>query len=63
MEERAYDGLVGRYTLVWNSPAASAPLAALPPTMPTGKPTNADFPSAASTPPVSIMTPEPGTTA
>jgi hypothetical protein len=63
MEERAYDGLVGRYTLVWNSPATSAPLAALPPTMPTGKPTNADFPSAASTPPVSIMTPEPGTTA
>jgi hypothetical protein len=63
MEERAYDGLVGRYTLVWNAPAASAPLAALPPTMPTGKPTNADFPSAASTPPVSIMTPEPGTTA
>ena len=63
MEERAYDGLVGRYTLVWNSPATSAPLAALPPTMPTGKPTNADFPSAASTPPVSIMTPELGTTA
>jgi len=63
MEERAYDGLVGRYTLVWNAPAVSAPLAALPPTMPTGKPTNADFPSAASTPPVSIMTPEPGTTA
>ncbi len=31
----------------------------LSPSMPTGKPTNADFPSAASTPPVSIMTPEP----
>ena len=28
--------------------------------MPTGKPTNAEFPTAASTPPVSIMTPEPG---
>jgi hypothetical protein len=63
MEERAYDGLVGRYALVWNAPAASAPLATLAPTMPSGKPTNADFPSAASTPPVSIMTPEPGTTA
>ena len=41
--------------------AAAAPVAALAPTMPTGKPTNADFPSAASTPPVNIMTPEPGT--
>ncbi|MGH6680792.1 MAG: hypothetical protein ACREDL_18110, partial [Bradyrhizobium sp.] len=28
--------------------------------LPTGKPTNEDFPSAASTPAVSIMTPEPG---
>ena len=37
-------------------PAATA---ALPPSLPTGKPTNADFPSAASTPPVNIMTPEP----
>ena len=32
----------------------------LAPAMPTGKPTNADFPSAASTPAVSIMSPEPG---
>src|SRR5438552_4041235 len=40
-----------------------APLAAFPPGgMPTGKPTNADFPSANSTPPVNIMTPEPATT-
>jgi hypothetical protein len=28
--------------------------------MPTGRPTNAEFPTAASTPPVSIMNPEPG---
>ena len=34
-------------------------VAALPPSVPTGKPTNAEFPTAASTPPVNIMTPEP----
>ena len=65
MDERIYDGLVARYAALWNAPAAAAtaaPVAALAPTLPTGKPTNADFPSAASTPPVSIMTPEPGTT-
>ena len=61
MEQRPYDALIARYAPLWNAPAAAAsgPLAALAPTMPTGKPTNADFPSAASTPPVSIMTPEP----
>ena len=66
MNERFYDGLVMRYSASWNAPppmAAAAPVAALAPTMPTGKPTNADFPSAASTPPVNIMTPEPGTAA
>jgi len=62
IEEHAYDVLVAHYSVVWNSPAAIAvpPIAALVPGAPTGKPTNADFPSAASTPPVSIMTPEPG---
>ncbi len=63
MGERVYDGLVMRYSASWNAPppmAAAAPVAALAPTMPTGKPTNAEFPSAASTPPVNIMTPEPG---
>jgi hypothetical protein len=63
MDERVYDGLVMRYSASWNTPAPAAeaaPVAALAPTMPTGKPTNADFPSAASTPPVNIMTPEPG---
>ena len=62
MDERVYDGLIARYAPLWNVPAASAaaPVAALSPSMPTGKPTNADFPTAASTPPISIMTPEPG---
>jgi hypothetical protein len=60
MDERVYDGLISRYAPTWNTPPAAAPVAALVPGVPTGKPTNADFPTAASTPPVSIMTPEPG---
>jgi hypothetical protein len=66
MDDRVYDGLIARYAPSWNAPAAPppaaqapGPVAALPPGVPTGKPTNADFPTAASTPPVSIMTPEP----
>ena len=61
MDERIYEGLILRYSGSWNAPATSAPAAAaaLPPSLPTGKPTNAEFPSAASTPPVNIMTPEP----
>jgi hypothetical protein len=61
MEARPYDGLIARYAPLWNAPPAAAPgpVVTLAPTMPTGRPTNADFPSAASTPPVSIMTPEP----
>ena len=63
MDARTYDGLVTRYAASWNAPpAAPAPVAALAPSMPTGKPTNAEFPTAASTPAVSIMAPEPGTT-
>jgi hypothetical protein len=62
MDERSYDGLIMRYSGSWGAPPAAAPaVAALAPTMPTGKPTNADFPTAASTPPVNIMVPEPGT--
>jgi len=61
MEERVYDGLISRYAPSWNMPAVAGPVAALPPSLPSGRPTNADFPTAASTPPVSIMTPEPGT--
>jgi hypothetical protein len=62
MDERVYDGLVARYAPLWNAPAATAagPVAVLAPSTPTGRPTNAEFPTAASTPPVSIMTPEPG---
>jgi hypothetical protein len=62
IEERTYDGLVARYSQAWNAPpppAVPPPVAALIPGMPTGRPTNAEFPSAASTPPVSIMTAEP----
>jgi hypothetical protein len=59
MEEHLFDSLVTRYASSWNAPPASAPVAALLPSMPTGRPTNADFPTAASTPAVSIMTPEP----
>lgn len=69
MDQRIYEGLVTRYAPSWNAPAAPAipaaagALAAFPPSMPTGRPTNADFPSAASTPAVSIMNPEPTTPA
>jgi hypothetical protein len=68
MDEHRYEGLVSRYAALWTvQPAATtaalppgmAALAAYPSSVPTGRPTNADFPSAASTPPVSIMTPEP----
>jgi hypothetical protein len=62
MNERAYEGLIARYVPIWNAPPASPGMvAALPPSMPTGRPTNAEFPSAASTPPISIMAPEPST--
>jgi hypothetical protein len=65
MDDRVYENLITRYASSWNAPAqggaaAGAGLvAALPPSMPTGKPTNAEFPTAASTPAVSIMAPEP----
>jgi hypothetical protein len=66
MDERLYDNLVLRYAPTWGLPPASsttAPMAALVPGVPTGRPTNAEFPSAASTPAVSIMTPEPNAAA
>ncbi|GMO26118.1 hypothetical protein [Bradyrhizobium sp. TM233] len=68
MDAHLYDILVARYAPTWNAPAtasampATAALAGLPPAMPTGKPTSAEFPSASSTPPVSIMNPEPTAT-
>lgn len=62
MNERTYENLVTRYAGSWNAPAqasAAGLVAALPPSMPTGRPTNAEFPSSADTPPISIMTPVP----
>jgi hypothetical protein len=65
MDEHTYDALVARYAPSWNAPQVATALAApgglLGASVPTGRPTNAEFPSAANTPPVSIMTPEPGT--
>lgn len=77
IEGRVYDGLVTRYTPMWSGASASAATdsgSTLPPTspaaaaliggqpsLPTGKPTDAEFPSSASIPPVSIMTSEPAT--
>jgi hypothetical protein len=67
MDERLYENLITRYASSWNAPAAAQTqpaaaglIAGLPPSAPTGKPTNAEFPTSASTPPVNIMTPEPG---
>jgi hypothetical protein len=57
MDERVYEGLILRYSPSWGAPAAA--LATLPPSPPTGKPTNAEFPTSASIPPVNIMAPEP----
>lgn len=69
MSERLYDGFVARYAAAWGAaPVASAaglapaaPVAASAPgtVPPPGKPVSGDFPSAASIPPVNIMTPEP----
>lgn len=65
MAERAYDGHVSRHAANWGAPPAAAiapatpALAGLPVTAPTGRPTNADFPTAASIPPVNIMGNEP----
>ncbi|HMM88009.1 hypothetical protein [Bradyrhizobium sp.] len=61
MEDRVYETLVMRYAAAWNAPsqAANGMMAALPASVPTGKPTNAEFPTSASTPAVSIMNPEP----
>ena len=58
MEERVYENLVMRYTASWNAPPRGCRRVTgcgLPPSLPTGKPTNAEFPTSASTPAVSIM--------
>lgn len=62
MSENLYDGFVGRYAPSWNAPSAGAgapaPVAALGTVPPPGRPVSGDFPSAASIPPINIMTPE-----
>jgi hypothetical protein len=62
MDDRVYENMITRYASSWNAPpqVGAGLVAALPTTMPTGKPTNAEFPTSASTPAVSIMAPEPG---
>jgi hypothetical protein len=73
MSAKTYEGIIARYAPLWGvahtaetgSPiagiAATAAAAAVPgvPNVPTGKPVSGDFPSAASIPPINIMTPEP----
>jgi hypothetical protein len=66
IDEKTYDGLVTRHAAAWGAvvnaagpAAAAAAMVEAPPSVPTGKPTTADFPSSSSIPPVSIMTPEP----
>ncbi len=64
MTDKVYDGLVDQHVAAWSAPpvatgSAGAPLAALGTVQPTGRPVSGDFPSAASIPPISIMSPEP----
>ena len=60
MDERIYEAAILRYAPSWGAPPSTAPaVATLAPSAPTGKPTNADFPSATSIPAVNIMTSEP----
>jgi hypothetical protein len=66
MRDRVYDATISRYASAWGGgPAAPAPVVAtsappMPTTPgPTGRPTSIEFPSAASIPPVNIMTSEP----
>jgi hypothetical protein len=63
MDAHVYENLITRYASSWNAsaptPGTPGLVAGLPPSVPTGKPTNAEFPTAASTPPINIMTPEP----
>lgn len=66
MSENLYDGLVERHAAAWAAPSpvatGSTPasgLSALGTVPPPGRPVSGDFPSAASIPPVNIMSPEP----
>lgn len=57
MNDLIYEGLVSRYAPSWNATATTLPTAQA--ALTTGKPTSFDFPSAASIPPVTIMSAEP----
>lgn len=61
MTERSYEATIERHASNWNAPPATGPGSAslMAPTQPTGRPTNTDFPTSASIPPINIMTPEP----
>lgn len=76
MDQKVYEANVARYEPLWNVPhmaepalpgagPAAAAAAAVPgaANVPTGRPVSGDFPSAASIPPVNIMTPEPAAAA
>jgi len=64
MDQQVYDGLISRYAPTWNAQVTTGgtmgAFAALPSSAPPGHPVHIDFPSASSTPAVSIMNPEPG---
>ncbi|RKE73144.1 hypothetical protein DFP91_1024 [Pseudorhodoplanes sinuspersici] len=60
MTERAYDAKVVRYASGWGERQPSGPALASQSPQPTGKPVDMNFPTAASIPPVSIMSNEPG---
>ena len=60
MTERAYDAKVVRYASGWGERQPSGPALASQSQQPTGKPVDINFPTAASIPPVSIMSNEPG---
>jgi hypothetical protein len=72
MDQKVYEGIVARYAPLWGMPhvasehalpnagaAAAAAAVTGAPNIPTGRPVSGDFPSAASIPPVNIMTSEP----
>jgi hypothetical protein len=64
LKDGTFEGLVGRYAQNWGQPAAGGPALAggypAQPAATSGAVTTADFPSAASIPPISIMNNEPG---
>lgn len=68
MSENMYDGIVERHAAAWNAPSPvatgstglpGAALSGLGTVPPPGRPVSGDFPSSASIPPISIMSPEP----